>query len=437
MPDDARGARDDDALLSDLQRHTFDYFLHEGNPENGLVKDNTREESHASITAVGLALACFPVAVERGYLGRSDAVERVLATLRFFWESEQSEAPDATGHRGFYYHFLHMDTGRRAWESELSTIDTTFLVAGALMAAQYFDGDGDETELRHLADVLYRRVEWDWALDGDPAVSHGWAPEDGFIPHRWEGYSEALLLYALALGSPTHPIPETSYAAWLDTYDWRTLYGHEHVYAGPLFIHQLSHAWVDFRGLQDAFMREKGIDYFENSRRATYVQQAYAIQNPRGFRGYGENAWGVTASDGPGPAEHTVDGEDRRFWAYLARGVPYGPDDGTLSPWAVVASLPFAPEIVLPALAHVNVHHPEVTSKYGFKCSFNPTFPGDETADGGWISKGYYGLDQGPIVLMIENYLTGLPWRLMRGCDVLVRGLRRAGFSGGWLDRAG
>ena len=178
------GATPDGVFLSDLQRHTFDYFLHEANPANGLVKDNTREASHASIAAVGLALACFPVAVERGYVSRADAVERVLATLRFFWESEQSEAPNSTGWRGFYYHFLHMDTGRRAWESELSTIDTTFLIAGALLAAQYFDGDAPaEAEVRQLADALYRRVEWDWALHGGPTVSHGWTPEDGFIPH--------------------------------------------------------------------------------------------------------------------------------------------------------------------------------------------------------------------------------------------------------------
>lgn len=439
MPTDAPATEAD---LLDLQRITFDYFLHEANPEIGLVKDNTRADAHASITAVGLGLACFPVAVERGYVARAEAAARVATTLRFFWESEQSDAPDATGYRGFYYHFLDMDSGRRAWQSELSTIDTTFLLAGALLAAQYFDGDGDEAEVRRLAEALYRRCEWDWALDADgsdrdaPAVSHGWSPEDGFLPHRWTGYSEALLLYALALGSPTHPIPEASYDAWLETYDWRTLYEIDHVYAGPLFIHQLSHCWIDFRGLQDDFVREKGIDYFENSRRATYVQREYAIRNPRGFRGYGENAWGVTASDGPGPAEHTVDGEDRHFWPYLARGVPFGPDDGTLSPWAVVASLPFAPEIVLPALADTNREHPEVTSTYGFKCSFNPTFPGDETAEGGWISQGYYGLDQGPIVLMIENYQTGLPWRLMRGCAPLVRGLRRAGFAGGWLDSA-
>lgn len=331
----------------------------------------------------------------------------------------------------------------RAWQCELSTIDTTFLIAGVLLAAQYFAGDdAREAEIRTLADALYRRVEWDWALDltgaarPTPAVSHGWTPERGFIRYRWNGYSEALLLYALALGSPTHPIPAGSYAAWLERYRWRKLYDIEHLYAGPLFIHQLSHAWIDFRGIQDDFMRARGIDYFENSRRATYLQREYAIRNPRAFRGYGENAWGVTASDGPGPAAHVVDGADRRFWPYLARSAPFGPDDGTLSPWAVVASLPFAPEIVLPALAHINEQHPEITSTYGFKCSFNPTFPGGETPEGGWVSQGHYGLDQGPIVLMIENYVSEQPWRLMRGCAPLVRGLRRAGFTGGWLESA-
>lgn len=430
-----------DALLA-LQRKTFDYFLHETNPANGLVKDNTRSDSHASITAVGLGLASFPVAVERGYIGRAEAVKRVLTTLRFFRESEQSTAPNATGHRGFYYHFLHMDSGRRAWKSELSTIDTTFLIAGALLAAQYFSGDDDrEAEIRALADALYRRVEWDWALNiaaagqPAPAVSHGWTPERGFIRHRWHGYSEALLLYALALGSPTHRIPAGSYDAWLAHYDWRTLYGFEHLYAGPLFIHQLSHAWIDFRGIADDFVRARGVDYFENSRRATYVQREYAIRNPRGLRGYGANTWGVTASDGPGPAGHVIDGTARSFWAYRARGVPFGPDDGTLSPWAVVASLPFAPEIVLPALEYLNAHHPEITSTYGFKCSFNPTFSGDETREGGWISNGYFGLDQGPVVLLIENHLSGQPWRLMRDCEPLVAGLRRAGFTGGWLER--
>ena len=430
-----------DALLADLQQKTFNYFLHEADSETGLVKDNTREDAHASIAATGLALACFPVGVARGYVAREEAARRVLATLRFFWTSDQSSAPDATGHRGFYYHFLEMGTGRRAWKSELSTIDTALLLAGALLARQFFDADAaDEREIRTLADALYRRCEWDWALDAesagrpDPAVSHGWTPEKGFLRYRWEGYSEALILYALALGSPTHAIPSGSYRAWADGHEWKRLYEIEHVYAGPLFIHQLSHAWIDLRGLQDDAMRAFGIDYFENSRRATYIQQAYAIRNPRGFRGYGATTWGISASDGPGPAVHTVDGRKRRFWAYRARGVPFGADDGTLSPWAAVASLPFAPEIVLPTLSAINREHPEITSHYGFKCSFNPTFPGGETARGGWISDGYYGLDQGPVVLMIENYRSGLPWRLMRAYAPLATGLRRAGFTGGWLD---
>ena len=424
----------EDDFLSSLQEHTFGYFLHERNPENGLVKDNTREDSPASIAAVGLALACYAVAAERGWVTRAEAAKLALAPLRFFDASEQSEDPDATGYRGFYYHFLDMKSGRRVWKCELSTIDTTLLLAGALTAAQYFDGEENvEQEIRRLADRLYRRADWTWTLNGGKAVSHGWKPERGFLHARWKGYNEALLLYALALGSPTCAIPAESYGAWLETYRWKTLYGHEHLWAGPLFIHQLSHLWIDFRGIQDAYMREKGIDYFENSRRATYVQRAYAMRNPRGYKGYGPNAWGITASDGPGPATQEVNGKKRRFYAYRARGVPWGPDDGTLSPWAVVASLPFAPEIVLPALQHVDREYPEMTNKYGFKCSFNPTYEAGNQGGHGWVSQGYYGLDQGPIVLMTENYRSGLMWRLMRNCAPLRKGLVRAGFTGGWL----
>ena len=184
-------------------------------------------------------------------------------------------------------------------------------------------------------------------------------------------------------------------------------------------------------------MRGKGIDYFENSRRATYIQQCYAMRNPRRFKGYGEHCWGITASDGPGPGTRQVGGKVRYFYAYKARGVPYGPDDGTLAPWAVVASLPFAPEIVLPAIHNLDEHFPEMVNTYGFKCSFNPTFPGSQYGRAGWVSQGYYGLDQGPVVLMIENYCTGMVWELMKRCPHLVKGLRRAGFRGGWLDGIG
>ena len=423
-----------EATLDKLQRDTFGYFLKETNRANGMVPDNTRQGAHASITAIGFALAAYTIAVKPGFITRSEAIERTLTTLRFFRDSEQSERADATGYNGFYYHFLHMDTGRRAWESELSTIDSTFLLAGILTSATYFDGGAaEEREIRALAAELYARANWQWALNAGETVSMGWKPEYGFLPYRWEGYNEALILYVMALASPTHPIPAGSYRAQTRTYCWKQLDGQEFLYAGPLFIHQLSHMWIDFRGIQDEFMREKGIDYFENSRRATYAQQHYAIRNPLDHKGYNEHCWGITASDGPGPASLKMDGVERCFFDYTARGIPYGPDDGTIAPWAAVASLPFAPEIVLPALHHFTDVYPEMTSKYGFKCSFNPTFDSGGQKKQGWISKGYYGLDQGPIVMMIENYRTGFLWELMRKCPFIVEGLRRAGFTGGWL----
>ncbi len=421
--------------LAALQRHTFGYFVHEANPANGLVRDNTRYGSPSSIAAVGLALACYPVAVERGYLTREEAAARVGTTLKFFAESPQGLEPDATGHRGFFYHFLDLRTGRRAHGCELSTMDTAILLAGALTAAEYFDLDrADEAEIRRLADSLFQAAEWDWALDGGLALRHGWTPEGGFLSYRWQGYSEAILLYVLALGSPSHPIPAESYAAWTASYEWKTIYGLEYLFGGPLFMHQLSHLWIDFRGIRDAFMREKGIDYFENSRRATFVQQLYAERNPRGFQGYSRDVWGITASDGPGPAVRRIGGRLRRFDDYRARGVPYGPDDGTLSPWAVIASLPFAPEIVLPTFVSLLRKYPEMRTHYGFLCSLNPTFGADGRGRGDWVAKGYYGLDQGPVILMIENFASGMIWRLMRRCRPLVDGLTRAGFKGGWLD---
>ncbi len=431
-----------DELLDHLQRITFDYFWNEVNPENGLIADSTRDRSAASIAAVGFALTIYPIAVERGLISRAQAAARTLTTLRFFWQSPQGRAADATGYKGFYYHFLEMANGRRKQQSELSTIDTTFLLAGALTAAQYFKAaDGVEREIRELADMLYRRVDWPWAQDGQASVSMGWTPENGFVVNRWLGYSEALLLYLLGLGSPTHPLPPESYAAWTSTYQWKTLYGYEQLYAGPLFIHQFSHLWVDFRRIQDAYMRAEGIDYFENSRRATYTQQQYAIDNPHNFACYDEYCWGITASDGPGETVIEINGQQRQFHAYLARGVPFGPDDGTLSPWAAVASLPFAPEIVLPTLQVLTELHTGETAPYGFKGSFNPTYP-NETANGqqstmGWISSWHLGINQGPIVIMTENYRSSLIWRLMRDCPYLVRGLQRADFSGGWLPAAG
>jgi hypothetical protein len=424
-----------EAELEKLQHDSFDYFLHETNPVNGLVIDKTASNWPASIAAIGLALASYPVAVERGYMPRAAAAERTLTTLRFFWNSQQSPDPDATGYRGFYYHFLDIQTGRRAWQSELSTVDSTFLLAGALAAGIYFNQDKpDELEIRKLADSLYLRTDWQWVQNNGATVTHGWTPEGGFLPYRWEGYDEGMLLYTLGLGSPTHPLPESSYTAWASTYKWEQCYGYDYLYAGPLFTHQLSHIWIDFRGIQDAYMREKRIDYFENSRRVTFVQQQYAIENPFKFEGYGEWCWGITASDGPGPETIKVNGIERKFFDYMGRGVPYGPDDGTLAPWAVVSSLPFAPEIVLPAIDYyINQVKLTETNSYGFKATFNPTYPDKSANPHGWVSPWHYGLNIGSIILMIENYRTGLVWQWMRDCPYIANGLCRAGFSGGWL----
>jgi hypothetical protein len=422
-------------MVDQLEREAFQYFVAEVNPENGLVRDKTQAGSPSSIAAVGLALTAYPVAVERGFLSREQARARTLTTLSFFFGSPQSSAPDATGYRGFYYHFLDMESGRRVWDCELSTMDSALFIAGALTAAAYFDEDEKtETEIRNTADALYRRVDWEWATNGGPTMSHGWTPETGFLACRWEGYSEALILYALALGSPTHPIPAQSYSAWASTYEWKKIYGVELLYAGALFIHQLSHVWIDFRGIQDDFMARYGLDYFENSRRATLVQQEYAVHNPNGFKHYGRDCWGITASDGPGPATFDVDGVERLFFGYCGRGAPFGQDDGTVSPWAVVTSLPFAPEIVLPTTRYFI---DEVRLKdrhiYGFEASFNATYPEKSDSEFGWVSPWIFGLNQGPIILMIENVRTELVWRLMRTCRYLADGLRRAGFRGGWL----
>jgi hypothetical protein len=422
------------AAVHDLQEESFRFFLHETNSRNGLVRDKTRRGWPASIAAVGMALTAYPVGVERRLISRRQAVRRTLAVLRFFSRAPQGPQPDATGYRGFYYHFLDMRTGRRAWDCELSTIDTALFIAGALVAAAYFQRDDEaEAEIRRLADELYRRIDWRWALRRGATLSHGWKP-GRFLRYRWEGYDEALILYILALGAPTSPIPPESYRAWLSTYAWREVYGYEYVYAGPLFTHQLSHLWIDFRGIRDAYMREKGLDYFENSRRATFAQREHAIRNPGGFEAYDARCFALTASDGPGPTRLTVDGVKRTFYDYVARGVPDGPDDGTLAPWAVATSLPFAPEIVIPAVEYYR-HHLELCAEtaYGFKATFNPTFPHRRRSPYGWVSRYHYGINEGPIVVMVENDRTGLVWDLMRRCPYLVAGLRRAGFRGGWL----
>jgi hypothetical protein len=426
----------DNEMLEHLKCKSFDYFRHEWNPENGLIADKNQPGAPASIAVLGLGITAYTIAAERGLLSRDEAVARTLTALRFLQSSKQGDEVDATGYKGFYYHFLDMKTGKRVWHSELSTVDTAILMAGVLMALSYFTADSaDEKEIREVADFLYLRVDWRWALNGKATISHGWTPEKGFISYRWNrNYSEAMILYVLALGSTSHAIDAKGYQQWTSTFELLKIYETECLHAGPMFVHQMAHLWIDFRGIQDQFNQKAGFDYFENSRRATYIQRQYGIENPNGYAHYSQYCWGLTASDGPGPAVRTIKGVRRVFYNYLARGVPLGPDDGTISPWAVAASLPFAPEIVIETIGHMIQKLGEKgLCQYGFNASYNPTFPQSHEKYDGWVSPWIFGLNQGPTVIMIENYQTEFIWKIMSKCTYLIAGLKAAGFEGGWL----
>ena len=404
-------------MLNDLLKETFAYFLRHTDPDTGLIADKTEAGSPSSIGVVGMGLSALAVGVENKFIKRSEAIRRVLTVLRFAFESHQGHEADATGYKGFFYHFLDMKTGKRVWNCEISTIDSAFFIAGALSVAEYFNGDQpDEQEVRQLAHDLYGRMDWQWAMNGGESITNGWTPENGFIPYRWDkGYSEAMILYILALGSPTYPVQDVVYKKWIASFEIRRVYDIEYIYAGPLFIHQFSHLWLDFRNIQDDFNTRIGFDYFENSRRATYVHRKYAQQNPGGFEQYNEHFWGLSASDGPGNQVLDVRGKTRTFYGYLSRGAPYGPDDGTVSPWAVVASLPFAPEIVLETIRYFmerfDLKHQKL---YGFENSFNPTYPERNHNPEGWVSPYRFGLNQGAIVIMIENDRSDLIWKLIK-----------------------
>ena len=442
-PDSAHTA----AFLDTLQRRTFDFFWALTPPANGLTPDRWPTPSFSSIAAVGFALTAYPVGVEHGWITRAQAADRTRTTLRFFWTAPQGTGTtNVTGYNGFFYHFLDMGTGYRFQTVELSTIDTSLLLAGILFAQSYFDAaDATESEIRALADSIYFRVDWNWAQARPPAVSMGWHPESGgsFIPADWIGYNEAMILNLLALGSPTHPVDSTTWTAWVGGYQWGTFYGQDFVQFAPLFGHEYSHVWVDFRGIKDAYMRGRGIDYFENSRRATLAQRAYAIANPGAWRGYTKDVWGLTACDGPANKIMTINGRSREFHTYWARGAAVGDirDDGTLCPTAAGGAVPFAPEIAIPALyAMRHTYNARLFSTYGFLDAFNPTFiamgqqqTGTVDMNLGWFDIDYLGIDQGPILLMIENHRTGFVWSVMRKNPHIVRGLCRAGFTGGWL----
>ncbi|MEO6525559.1 MAG: glucoamylase family protein [Gemmatimonadaceae bacterium] len=435
------------AFLDTVQRRTFDWFWETTNPANGLVPDRWPTKSFSSIASVGFGLTAYLVGAEHGWITREQARDRVLTTLRFFWTAPQGgDSANVTGHRGFFYHFVDMERGLRFQRVELSTIDTGLLLMGVLACRQYFDrAEPADSIVRALADSIYFRVDWPWARDAAASLTMGWHPERGFITSRWIGYDEAMLLYALALGSPTHPLGPEAWDAWTATYKWDRFHGQEYVMFAPLFGHQYSHVWIDFRGIQDGYMRTRGIDYFENSRRATLAHRAYAIANPGGWRAYSDSVWGLTASDGPLDSAFVVAGRRRQFHTYWARGAGTDEinDDGTLVPTAAGGSVPFAPEIAIPALlAMRRTYGDPLFTRYGFVDAFNPTLTdaslrvsqGRIVPGVGWFDTDHLGIDQGPILLMIENHRTEFVWRLLRGNPHIVRGLCRAGFSGGWLS---
>jgi hypothetical protein len=421
-----------DAILDSLQHSAFRYFWHQANPANGLIRDRSQSGSPCSIASQGFGLSAICIAIDHGWITRTAGRDRVLTALNTLWTLPQGPATSGTiGYRGFFYHFLHMSDGLRQWEwnTELSSIDTALLMAGILDCRQYFDGaDATETQIRTLATQIYERVEWDWMVNpSNQAIRHGWRPDGGagtFIGFDYRGYSEAMILYIVALGSPTHPPanPTASWNAWTATYNWGTQFGQTFLIFPPLFGHQYSHCWVDFRNKRDAYMQVKGIDYFENSRRATLAQQAYCIANPFGRVGYGANQWGLTAGDGP--------------TGYTARGAPPAQnDDGTITPTAVIASLPFAPEISRPTIQHLYDtyrNQPVLPGPcesmatywgpYGFRDGFNLTVNPD------WYDCDVIGIDQGPIILMIENYRSGGVWNRFMGSPHVQLGLQRAGF---------
>lgn len=433
---------DTDQFLETVQARTFRWFWETTNPRNGLVPDRTPNAPFSSIASVGFGLTAYGVGVERGYITRPQAIERVLTTLRFFANAPMGpETTGVAGHKGLYYHFLNMETGHRHRTNELSTIDTALLMLGVLFCREYFDGPApEEAEIRALADSLYRRAEWNWVQPRAPLIGMAWRPERGFGAHDYKGMDEAMFLYILAIGSPTHAVAPEAWPAYTSSYMWGTFHGQEYVQFSPLFGYQYSHVWIDPRGLRDAYMREKGIDYFENSRRATYANRAYCIANPGGFNDYSENIWGLTACDGPANATQTIQGRPVRFHTYSARGASLKRinDDGTIAPTAAGGSIPFAPEITIPALITMRERYGDlVFNQYGFVDAFNPTFEpgfgpvvhGIVDPKHGWFDDNQLGIDQGPILLMIENHRSGFVWKVMKRNPYISRGLSLAGFS--------
>ena len=386
----------DEAFLEDLSKRSFRFFWENADPNTGLVRDRARTDGSphdaqhryvASIASTGFGLTALCIAHERRWIEPREAHERVRRTLRFLAEKFPHK-------NGWFYHFVNMKTGAREWRSELSSIDTTLLLGGVLTARQYFRHDA---ETFRLATKIYERINFPWMLNNHPTLlSMGWHPEKGFIKSRWDTYSEHTMLYLMAIGSPTHPITPDSWYWW--DRDWNIY--KEYIFLGraPLFTHQYSHAWVDFRNRRE--IKASRVDYFENSIIATRAHREFCIALAKKFPGYSENVWGITASD-------SVKGY--RAWG----GPPPTPDiDGTVVPCAAGGSLMFTPDITVPALRTMYEKFGErIYGRYGFTDAFNPNT--------GWINPDVIGIDVGITLLSAENLRTENVWRwFMRNGEI-------------------
>lgn len=391
-------SEDDDRFLEELEHANYLFFWEQGDPKTGLVRDRftVRGADHgsvASIAATGFGLTALCIAEKRGYLSLREARERVLATLRFLWKG-------LPNHRGFFYHFANVSTGERLWDSEVSSVDTAILLCGLLTCRAHFH----YSEITELVYRIFNRVDWTWLSEDTSLLPHGWMPEIGFLPYRWDGYSELMMMYLLGLGSGAHPLSPQAWTAWK-----RTIFEYDGLrYVGsiaPLFVHQYSQAWFDFRGKKDQYT-----DYFQNSIIATEVHRRFCLELAKQFPDYSNDLWGITASD----SEH----------GYVAWGGPpaVGPIDGTVVPSAAGGSLPFLPQATLRVLKNIRTKYANSAwSRYGFIDAFNPLKK--------WYDTDVIGIDTGITMLMAENLRTGFVWDTFMKVPETRRGMERAGFK--------
>ncbi|MBE2184275.1 MAG: hypothetical protein IAE89_12665 [Anaerolineae bacterium] len=383
-------AMEDPALLNAVARQTFAYFWDQAHPQTGLVKDRSTPASVSSIAATGFGLAAIPVAVDRGWITESEGYDRAHLTLETFLSG------GVQGERGFFYHFVNPETGERVWNSELSSIDTALLVAGALVAGQYFE----DTDVQAMANQLYENVEWDWMRGRGEMLHMGWTPESEFLNATWDHFDESMLLYALAIGSPTHPVPASTWDLWRRPLSISG--GYIYLPGEPLFVYQYPQAFLNLRGLEDAYA-----NYWNNTARACDRNHQFAVHNSGYFLTYQNGVWGLSASDGP--------------FGYRAYGASEVNHDGTIAPYAAVACVPFTPEISLSGIRALLANYgSRVWREYGFVSALNE--------NENWYSREHIGIDQGDILLMIANYQDGFVWDLFMANPHIQNALNAMGF---------